>query len=411
MMDAGSTRPRVLIAGGGIAGLEAALALADLAGGRADYTLLAPEPEFVFKPLAVEEPFTFQPAERHELAPALAQIGFEFVEGALREVDPRGGEVVLADDGRLGYDYLFVCVGGRTRGAYSGVETFWSDRSDVPVDRLIGAAHADPERTLHLIVPPGTTWPLPIYELALLIRRRSEELGLSDLRLCLHTPEQSPLTIFGTVASGAVAELLAAREITIETERYVTQDAEGQLRSSASGESFSPELALALPVISGPAIAGLPADPNGFIPVDLHARVGGLDRVYAAGDGTTFPVKQGGIATQLADAGAEQIAAELGVELEPRAFEPVLRGQLITGAESLNIKHELTGGHGEGKASLDYLWWPPQKVGGRYLAAWLGHTAPTDLEPPSRPLDVEVSWPHEWHGDLISYDAEPRSPR
>ena len=133
-----------------------------------------------------------------------------------------------------------------------------------------------------------------------------------------------------------------------------------------------------------------------------------MERVFAAGDGTTFPVKQGGIATQLADAGAEQIAAELGAAVDPEPFDPVLRGQLITGAESLHMKHELTGGHGEGQASLDYLWWPPQKVGGRYLAAWLGHTAPTDLEPPSRPLDVEVSWPHEWHGELLSYDAEPR---
>jgi len=410
-MEAGSSRPRVLIAGGGIAGLEAALALADLAGGLADYSLVAPEPEFVFKPLAVEEPFTFQPAERHDLAPALAQIGFEFVEGALREVDAAASEVVLGDGSRLGYDYLFVCVGGRIREAYRGVETFWSDRSDVPVDRLIAEAHADPERTLHLIVPPGTTWPLPMYELALLIRRRSEELSMADVRLRLHTPEQAPLTIFGTVASAAVAELLTARKVEIETDRYVTQDDEGRLRSSAADEPFAPERSLALPVISGPAIAGLPADPNGFIPVDLYARVHGAERIYAAGDGTTFPVKQGGIATQLADAGAEHVAAALGAEIEPREFEPILRGQLITGAESLHIKHELTGGHGEGQASLDYLWWPPQKVGGRYLAAWLGHTAPTDLEPPSRPLDVEVSWPHEWHGDVISYDAEPRSPR
>lgn len=410
MHAASDQRPRVVIAGGGIAGLEAALALTDLAGDRAQLTLIAPEPEFVFKPLAVEEPFTYTPAERHDLDPALAAIGVEFVEEALREVDPDAREVVLGDDARLGYDYLFVCVGGRTKGAYEGVETFWSDRSDIPIDKMIGAAHSDPARTLNLIIPPGTTWPLPLYELALLIRRRSEELGMSDLRLRVLTPEQAPLTIFGSVASTAVSELLAAREITIETERYVAQDAGGQLRSSASGEPFAPALSLALPVITGPAIAGLPADPNGFIPVDLNARVQGLEGVYAAGDGTTFPVKQGGIATQLADAGAEHIAAELGAPVEPRPFEPILRGQLITGAESLHIKHELTGGHGEGRASLDYLWWPPQKVGGRYLAAWLGHTTPTDLEPPARSLDVEVSWPHEWHGELLSYDAEPRTP-
>ena len=88
-------------------------------------------------------------------------------------------------------------------------------------------------------------------------------------------------------------------------------------------------------MILGPAVRGLPADADGFIPVDRHARVSGVERVFAAGDGTTFPVKQGGLATQLADAGAAHIAAELGAELDPEPFDPVLRGQLITGAESL----------------------------------------------------------------------------
>ncbi len=408
MEGAADSQARVVIAGGGIAGLEAALALADLAGDRVRLSLLAPEPEFLFKPLAVEEPFTFQPAERHELAPALAEIGGEFIEGALREVDAGAHEAVLGDGSRLPYDYLFVCVGGRTRAAFTGVETFWSDRTDVPVDELIARADASPARMLNLIVPPGTSWPLPLYEIGLLIRRRAEELGMPGLAIRILTPEHSPLAIFGSVAGTAVSELLAARRISVETERYVVQDAEGRVRTSVSGELLDPDLALALPVISGPAITGLPADAGGFIPVDLHGRVSGTERVFAAGDGTTFPVKQGGIATQLADAGAAQIAAELGAAVDPKPFDPVLRGQLITGAESLHMKHELTGGHGEGKASLDYLWWPPQKVGGRYLAAWLGHTTPTDLEPPSRPIDVEVSWPHEWHGELLSYDAEPR---
>ena len=407
-MEGSDNQARVLIAGGGIAGLEAVLALADLAGARASISLLAPEPEFVFKPLAVEEPFTFKPAERHELAPALAELGGEFIEGALLEVDAGAREAVHGDRSRLPNDYLFVCIGGRTRPAFTGVETFWSDRTDVPIDNMIARADGSEARTLNLVVPPRTSWPLPLYEIALLIRRRAEELGMPGLAIRVLTPEPSPLAIFGSVAGTAVSELLAARRISVETNRYVVQDAEGRLRPSTSGEPFDADLSLALPVISGPAVRGLPADADGFIPVDLHARVSGVERVFAAGDGTTFPVKQGGIATQLADAGAAQIAAELGAAVDPEPFDPVLRGQLITGAESLHMKHELTGGHGEGQASLDYLWWPPQKVGGRYLAAWLGHTAPTDLEPPSRPLDVEVSWPHEWHGELLSYDAEPR---
>jgi sulfide:quinone oxidoreductase len=158
-------------------------------------------------------------------------------------------------------------------------------------------------------------------------------------------------------------------------------------------------------------VQGLPMDEHGFTPIDNHARVPGVPDVYAAGDGTTFPIKQGGLATQQSDAAAEHIAARLGARVEVREFHPVLRGQLLTGDESINLRHDVTGGHGEGDASLDYLWWPPHKVGGRYLAAWLAHTTPhEDLEPPFHPLDVEVSLPREWHSVPVSVGHPPTPP-
>ena len=90
---------------------------------------------------------------------------------------------------------------------------------------------------------------------------------------------------------------------------------------------------IALPVPAGPAIAGLPADPGGFIPVDEHGRVPGIEDVYAAGDATTFPIKQGGLAAQQAVAAAEAIAARHGADLDPQPFRPVLRGMLLTGGQ------------------------------------------------------------------------------
>ena len=406
--DASSEKPRVLIAGGGIAGLEAALALADLAGDQADLALLAPEPDFLYKPLMVEEPFTHEPAERHELAPALAEIGVELIRGTLESVSPDEYAVTTKAKDKLPYDSLVVCVGGRPQPAYENVETFWSYRTDLPIDELIRQASSSLKRTLVLVVPPATSWSLPLYELALLIRRRSEQLGLENLRMRFITPEGAPLAVFGTTASAAIGELLRARRISIETSRTVVQDTSGCLHLSPHGLPLGDEVVISLPVIEGPRVSGLPYDPHGFTPIDEHARVEGTADVYAAGDGTNFPVKQGGLATQQADAAAEHIAAGLGADVEPAPFKPVLRGQLITGAESLNLRHGLTGGQGEGVASMDYLWWPPEKVAGRYLSGWLGHTAPSDLEPPSRPLEIEVSWPHEWHSAPLSYDAEVR---
>lgn len=406
MASSGSAKRRIVIVGGGIAGMEAALALADLAADRAALTLVAPDPDFTYKPLTVEEPFTHQPVERHELAPALDELGVNFALDEVRGVDPGAHTLALARSGELEYDLAVVCIGGRAIPAYEGVETFTSSRDDLPVDDLIQRAHDSPERTLAMVVPPGTSWSLPLYELALLLRRRSEESGVSDLALTLVTPEDAPLTLFGSKASEAVAELLAARKISVETERYVTQDADGTLREVPNGAPVPAGVVLALPVIKGPSIPGITCDSGGFIVVDQHGRVRGVEDVYAAGDGTNFPVKQGGLATQQADAAAEHIAAGLGAKIEAKPFEPVLRGQLLTGMDSLYMKHGLAGGQGEGTASHDYLWWPPQKVGGRYLSAWLGHTTPGDLEPPTEAVDVAASWPSEWHEEPLSYESD-----
>ena len=70
---------RVVVVGGGVAGLEALLALHDLAGDRIALTLVAPQPDFLYKPLLVEEPFDLGPAQRHELEPLAAEKGAEFV--------------------------------------------------------------------------------------------------------------------------------------------------------------------------------------------------------------------------------------------------------------------------------------------------------------------------------------------
>jgi CBS domain-containing protein len=91
--------------------------------------------------------------------------------------------------------------------------------------------------------------------------------------------------------------------------------------------------------------------------------------VYAAGDITTFHVKQGGIAAQQAEAAAEAIAAAAGATLVPRPFRPVLRGLLLTGDGPRYLYGERSGGVGQ--ASTEPLWWPPAKIVGRYLAPFL----------------------------------------
>jgi sulfide:quinone oxidoreductase len=123
----------------------------------------------------------------------------------------------------------------------------------------------------------------------------------------------------------------------------------------------------------GPSIAGLPkVAENGFIPIDAHCQVPGVERVYAAGDASDFPVKHGGIAAQQADAAAEAIAELAGRTVEAREFHPVIHAILLGGDRPLYLSARLTGGHGSSSEISDTpTWSPPTKIVAKYLAPYL----------------------------------------
>jgi sulfide:quinone oxidoreductase len=394
---------RVAIVGGGVAGLEALMALHDLAGDRAELVLVAPDPDFVYKPLMVEEPFGLGPAEQHALAPLAGELGARFVQRAAKRVVPTEHTIELDDGSMLDYDFLVVCTGGRFRPALEGARTFPSDREPLRTDELLRAG--DGPRRIAFVVPSGVTWPLPIYEIALMTQRRALELRLENVEFTIVTPEQAPLAIFGPAASAAVAQLLGARGITVEAGAHAREGEGDELILTPGDRRLEAAEVVALPVMDGPAIGGLPKDESGFIPIDEHARVVGVEDVYAAGDGTNFPIKQGGLGTQQADAAAAHIAHLLGAAITVEPFRPVLRGKLLTGEESLHLRADVAGGGGVEEASLDCLWWPPHKISGRYLAPFLYHgDVHAEPEPPRRPIDVEVALPTEWHEDPMALD-------
>ena len=386
-------RPRVVIVGGGVAGVEAALALRDLAPDEVDVVLVAPEPDFVLRPKVVEAPFTHQPAERHELQRLLDDIGGHYVRAAVHMVDVEGHTLYLGNGTEMAYDLLLVCVGGRIEPAYQNAETFWTATGDLSVNRLIGDAYRSFGRTLVLVAPPSTSWRFHFTSLRFGFGGAARSSDSTILRLRLLTPESKPLSILGHRASDAVAAVLSARHILVKTSSVVVEDRNEELHLAPHGPPVHAGVVLALPKICGPRLAGVPDDPGGFIPVDEYGQVEGAPDVYAAGDATNFWIKQGGLATQQADAAAEHIAARLGAHIDPSPFRPHIRGQLNTGVESMDTKHHPTAGHGEDIAWLDHLWWPDEKVSGRYLCPWLGHeTAQADLEPAFGPIDIEVSW-------------------
>jgi len=358
---------RVVIAGGGVAALEAALALQDLAPELADVEIVAPEEEFVYRPLAVAEPFLAGEVKRFPLASLVESAGASLRPTKVTAVDP-GARLVVTEEGTIPYDALLLALGARSLEAVPGALAFRGPQDSQALAALLDDALAGEVRQIVFAVPAGVTWPLPLYELALLTRETLIDRVALNVTVTLVTPEEAPLGIFGTAGAAAMRELLEARGIGLRTHVAPIGFEDGVLRLAPEGR-IEADRVVASPRLQGPAVPGVIADWHGFVPTDLHGRVGSEVDVYAAGDLTQFPIKQGGIATQQADAAAQAIAAQLGAEIEPKPFRPVLRGLLLTGMAPRYLRSETGTAHAE--VDTEPLWWPPDKIVGHYLAPFL----------------------------------------
>jgi sulfide:quinone oxidoreductase len=361
---------RVVIAGGGVAALETLIALRDLARDRVEITLVAPDESFTYRPMTVAEPFAMGHANHYELADIAERFDARLVQDTLAEVAPMEQAVRTGSGKVISYDHLVLATGARATPAYAHAITFGEDRQEEALHGLLQDAEEGYAESIAFVVPDLTTWTLPLYELALMTAREAWSMGADRLKISFLTPEDRPLAIFGGAASEAVAELLDGAAIEFVGSAYTTVG-HGHLIVDPGGRRIEVNRVVSLPRLEGLHIPGVPADDDGFVPVDGHGRVRGLEGVYAAGDGTAFPIKQGGLATQQADAVAEAIAAAVGAPIEPEPFRPMLRGVLLTGGDDRFMRSGIAGGEGEPTVATHALWWPPTKIAGRYLAPFL----------------------------------------
>jgi sulfide:quinone oxidoreductase len=389
-------RARILIAGGGVAALEALLALRELAGRRVELTLLSPERAFLYRPVTVAEAFDRGEARAYALADIVKREGIaRLVEDSLASVEPTERVATTESGERIAYDALVVATGAIPREPLPGALTFRGRRDVGALRAVLDELVAGTARSIALTLPSERMWSLPIYELALMTAAHLRE---RDARapVWLVTPEEEPLELFGPAASGAIEPMLKAQGIRLRTSSRPARLRGRALLLAGSGEVYA-ERVVTLPQLEGPQLPGLPHDRHGFIPVDGHGRVHGMEGVYAAGDVTSFPLKQGGLAAQQADAVAEAIAAELGAPFAPRPFTPVLRGLLLTGGAPLYLRAQPQRLPREATVAIEAptplrrsvrdpsaaagqpLWWPPAKIAGRYLAPFLATARPQPL--------------------------------
>ncbi len=363
---------RVIIVGGGVAALETALALRELAPDHTDMTVIAPNTEFVYRPMTVREPFAYGPASRYPLAPIVGDAGAELLSDSLAWVDP-AGQIVHTEAGEeISYDALVLALGAKAVHRYRHAITIDDRRLDETLHGLIQDIEGGYIHSLAFVAPGRMAWQLPLYEIALMTAGRAYDMQV-ELDVTIVTPEDAPLAIFGSGASDGVRKLLERAKIKTINSAYCEIPSAKEVVINPGDRRLHVDRVIALPELYGPSIRGIPLGEHGFIRVNIHGRV--LDvsgHVYAAGDATEFPVKHGGIGSQQADAVAQSIAALAGAPVTPEPFHPIIRGMLLTDSKPVYLTARIAGGHGFSSEITDTpTWSPPTKIAAKYLAPFL----------------------------------------
>jgi sulfide:quinone oxidoreductase len=366
-----SGRLRVVIVGGGVAALETVLALADLAHDRTDVTVIAPNTELVYRPMVVREPFAHGAAHRYPLAPIVHDAGATLLHGELGWIDPAGRRIRTKGDEAIDYDALVLAPGASINKRYKHALTIDDRDLDETMHGLIQDVEGGFIHKLAFVAPARMAWPLPLYELALMTAGRAYDMSI-DLETTIVTPEDSPLAIFGAAASNSIAELLAGASVETINSAYAEIPSAHEVVINPGDRHLEVDRVIALPELFGPELRGIPLGDHGFIQVDPYCRVQGVERIYAAGDATDFPIKHGGVGSQQADTAAQSVAALAGASVTPQRFNPVIHGLLLTNGKPRYLTAHITGGHGFSSEITDTpTWSPPSKIAAKYLAPCL----------------------------------------
>jgi sulfide:quinone oxidoreductase len=358
---------RILIVGGGIAGLEAGLALRGLGGDGVAPTLVSPGFEFSMHTHGLGTPRAGRRMPSVPLEEILHGLDIGHVGGIASGVETDARRVRLLTGEVLDYDGLLLAIGGVPFPAFAHGVTFERPGDPAAFEELLKEVDLGLVEDVAFVVPDATIWALPAYELALALRAWAQR-HARRVRVRVVTAEDSPLELFGAAAATAVRAALERADIGLVagSAPIVISDT----TMLAGGRWVTAGRIVALPRVAGPRLRGVPCDADGFILVDADGGIAGCRGAFAVGDAAAQDRRQGGLAAQQADRAARCLLRQADIAVAAPDPHSVLRGVLITPDGPLFLRS--TGAWGlpgaESAASFTPLWDQPTDV----VTRWLG---------------------------------------
>ena len=417
------SRPVVCVVGAGTAGLEGLLAAREQLGAGAELRLIAPEHEFRYRPTSPGS--LFRPARERGLAIAdlVAEVGATWVADRADIIYEAERNLLTRDGDTVDFDFLLLAIGARSKRALRQGHVWERGADPGFLDQIIDGIAAGEVRSVAVAVPRGARWPIPAYELALILAWTATG---TDAQVTLLTAEEKPLSALGRDATDAVTRELDAAGVEVVTGVEVIDESERNAQtpqlaevllvpeepadeadvligkpSDPAGVQFGTgsaaefERLISLPTVVGPFINGVATDAVGLIEVDEALKVCGSERVWAAGGCIAAALEHSALSARQADAAVAAIAAAIAGKApagSTRSSEaPELTGILLTGAREQWLAENPIGTH---EPSTRCLWWPPGRAVGHMLAQRIAAWDPSVHQAlPSHPGGLEIRIP------------------
>jgi sulfide:quinone oxidoreductase len=272
--------------------------------------------------------------------------------------------------GDLSYDALLVAVRAWESAPYEHAHVFTDRDPDQSFQGIVRDIELGDARSVAFVLPHGPVWPVPLYELALMTAERARGMSL-DAQITFITPEGRPLKAFGQAAGDAI-RLLGQAGIKLHTGAVARVPAPNLV---TFGETrLEVERIVTLPRITGPAVAGLSAGTDWFLPVDRRCLVEDTNgRVFAAGDATD-PGETRRYRRPAGRHRGRRHRTPRRLRASPSPFDPVIRGMLLTGDRPLYLSAQLIAGLGWRSEVYEQPPWPAdEKVVAEELGPYLAN--------------------------------------